>query len=208
MISENINIAYWNDQLRDKSPEEIINWALDLTENRVVTTSFGIYSAVLLNTFFNNDKDIRVIWCDTGYNTPDTYRHSSKLIEKFGLNIHKYSPLQTSAYTDATLGIPDVSDPKHSEFTEIVKLEPFKRAFKELDPEMWFTNIRVRQTEYRSSKDILSVNKDGVLKVSPFYYWTDEQLEEYLIAHNLPKNNSYYDPTKVLSNRECGIHLQ
>lgn len=208
MISENINIAYWNDQLRDKSPEEIINWALDLTENRVVTTSFGIYSAVLLNTFFNNDKEIRVIWCDTGYNTPDTYRHSSKLIEKFGLNIHKYSPLQTSAYTDATLGIPDVSDPKHSEFTEIVKLEPFRRAFKELDPEMWFTNIRVRQTEYRSSKDILSVNKDGVLKVSPFYYWTDEQLEEYLTAHNLPKNNSYYDPTKVLSNRECGIHLQ
>lgn len=208
MISENINIAYWNNELRGKSPEEIIFWALGLTENRVVTTSFGIYSAVLLNTFFNQDKNIRVIWCDTGYNTPDTYRHSSDLIEKFELNVHKYSPLQTSAYTDATLGIPDVNDPKHNEFTEIVKLEPFRRAFKELDPEMWFTNIRVRQTEYRSSKDILSVNKDGVLKVSPFYYWTDEQLEAYLIAHSLPKNNSYYDPTKVLSNRECGIHLQ
>jgi phosphoadenosine phosphosulfate reductase len=208
MISENINIAHWNNELRGKSPEGIISWALGLTENRVVTTSFGIYSAVLLNTFFHQDKDIRVIWCDTGYNTPDTYRHSADLIEKFELNVHKYSPLQTSAYTDATLGIPDVHDPKHSEFTEIVKLEPFRRAFKELDPEMWFTNIRVRQTEYRSSKDILSVNKDGVLKVSPFYYWTDEQLEAYLIAHSLPKNNSYYDPTKVLSNRECGIHLQ
>ena len=191
-----------------KSPEEIISWALGLTDNRVVTTSFGIYSAVLLNTFFNQDRSIRVIWCDTGYNTPDTYRHSTDLIEKFELNVHKYSPLQTSAYTDATLGIPDVNDPKHIEFTEIVKLEPFRRAFKELDPEMWFTNIRVRQTEYRSSKDILSVNKDGVLKVSPFYYWTDAQLEAYLIAHSLPKNNSYYDPTKVLSNRECGIHLQ
>jgi len=208
MISKNINIAYWNDQLKERSPEEIITWALGLTENRVVTTSFGIYSAVLLNTFFNKDRDIRVIWCDTGYNTPDTYRHSANLIEKFGLNIHKYSPLQTSAYTDATLGIPDVNDPKHSEFTEIVKLEPFRRAFKELDPELWFTNIRVRQTEYRRSKDILSVNNDGVLKVSPFYYWTDEQLEEYLLAYSLPKNNSYYDPTKVLSNRECGIHLQ
>ena len=208
MISKNINIAYWNDQLRGKSPEEIITWALELTDNRVVTTSFGIYSAVLLNTFFKKDKDIRVIWCDTGYNTPNTYKHSANLIEKFELNIHKYSPLQTSAYIDATLGIPDVHDPKHSEFTEIVKLEPFRRAFKDLNPEMWFTNIRVRQTEYRSSKDILSVNNDGVLKVSPFYYWTDEQLEAYLVTHSLPKNNSYYDPTKVLSNRECGIHLQ
>ena len=208
MISENINITYWNNELRGKSPDEIITWALGLTDNRVVTTSFGIYSAVLLNTFFNNDKGIKVIWCDTGYNTPGTYRHSADLIEKFELNVHKYSPLQTSAYTDATLGIPDVNDAKHIEFTEIVKLEPFRRAFKELNPEMWFTNIRVRQTEYRSSKDILSVNNDGVLKVSPFYYWNDEQLEEYLIAHDLPKNNSYYDPTKVLTNRECGIHLQ
>jgi len=208
MISKNINIAYWNNQLKERSPEEIINWALGLTENRVVTTSFGIYSAVLLNTFFNQDKDIRVIWCDTGYNTPDTYRHSTNLIEKFDLNVHKFSPLQTSAYTDATLGIPDINDPKHAEFTEIVKLEPFRRAFRELDPEMWFTNIRVRQTEYRSSKDILSVNNNGVLKVSPFYYWTDEQLEAYLISHSLPKNNSYYDPTKVLSHRECGIHFQ
>ena len=208
MVSENIDIVYWNNELRGKSPDEIITWALGLTENRVVTTSFGIYSAVLLNTFFNNDKDIKVIWCDTGYNTHGTYQHSADLIEKFGLNVHKYSPLQTSAYTDATLGIPEVNDPKHKEFTEIVKLEPFRRAFKELDPEMWFTNIRVRQTEYRSSKDILSVNNDGVLKVSPFYYWNDEQLEEYLIAHDLPKNNSYYDPTKVLTNRECGIHLQ
>ena len=208
MISKNINTAYWNDQLRDRSPEEIINWALALTENRVVTTSFGKYSAVLLNTFFNEDKDIKVIWCDTGYNTPDTYRHSTNLIERFELNIYKYSPLQTSAYTAATLGIPDIDDPKHSEFTEIVKLEPFRRAFKEHNPEMWFTNIRVRQTQYRSSKDILSVNNDGILKVSPFYYWTDEQLEAYLIAHSLPKNNSYYDPTKVFSNRECGIHLQ
>jgi phosphoadenosine phosphosulfate reductase len=208
MISKSINIAYWNNQLIEKSPEEIISWALKLTENRVVTTSFGIYSAVLLNTFFNCDKDIKVIWCDTGYNTPDTYRHATNLMDRFELNMHKYSPLQTSAYTDATLGIPDIDDPKHSEFTEIVKLEPFRRAFKELKPEMWFTNIRVRQTEYRNSKDILSVNNEGILKVSPFYYWTDKQLKEYLVGHSLPKNNSYYDPTKVLSNRECGIHLQ
>ena len=207
MISKNIDLEYWNNELKDKTPEEVIAWALPLTENRVVTTSFGIYSAVLLNTFHNNDKDIRVIWCDTGYNTPDTYNHSKYLTERLELNVHKYSPLQTSAYTDATLGIPEVTDPKHAVFTEIVKLEPFRRAFKELDPEMWFTNIRVRQTEYRKSKDILSVSKEGILKVSPFYYWSDEDLNDYLVANNLPKNNSYFDPTKVLNNRECGIHF-
>ena len=40
------------------------------------------------------------------------------------------------------------------EFTEIVKLEPFRRALKEHNPEIWFTNIRVRQTQYRNYQDI------------------------------------------------------
>ncbi len=197
-----------NDKLRTKSPEEIIALTLSLSENRIVTTSFGEYSAVLLNTFRHLDKNIKVIWCDTGYNTPETYRYAIYLREVLELNIHLYAPLQTSAYTDAVLGNPDVDDPNHAHFTEIVKLEPFRRAIKEHRPDIWFTNIRVRQTEYRNSKDILSYSKDGILKVSPFYYWSDGQLDRYLIENNLPKNESYFDPTKALKHRECGIHLQ
>jgi phosphoadenosine phosphosulfate reductase len=197
-----------NSKLKDKSPEEIINWALTLSDNRLVTTSFGVYSAVLLSTFHRLDKDIKVIWCDTGYNTPDTYRHAVSLIEDFNLNVYQYVPKQSSAYTDVVLGVPQVDDPKHAEFTEIVKLEPFRRAIQEHQPKVWFTNIRVRQTEYRNSKDILSYSKDGILKVSPYYYWNDFELDAFLKENDLPKNNSYFDPTKALSNRECGIHLQ
>jgi len=197
-----------NFQLREKSPEEIIQWAMTLSNKRVVTTSFGIYSAVLLSNIQRFDKDIKVIWCDTGYNTPDTYRHAINLIDDLNLNVHQYVPKQSSAFTDVVLGIPDVEDPKHAEFTEIVKLEPFRRAIQEHQPEVWFTNIRVRQTEYRNSKDILSYSKDGILKVSPFYYWNDFELDTYLEGHDLPKNYSYFDPTKGLENRECGIHLQ
>lgn len=197
-----------NVKLKDKTPEEIINWALTLSNNRVVTTSFGVYSAVLLSTFHRLDNDIKVIWCDTGYNTPDTYRHAISLIDDLNLNVHQYVPKQSSAFTDVVLGIPDVEDPKHAEFTEIVKLEPFRRAIQDHQPEVWFTNIRVRQTEYRNSKDILSYSKDGILKVSPFYYWNDFELDAFLKENELPKNNSYFDPTKALNNRECGIHLQ
>ncbi len=96
----------------------------------------------------------------------------------------------------------------HVLFSEAVKIEPFRRGLKTENPEVWFTNIRVRQTEYRENKDILSVSKDGILKVSPFYYWTDEELDQFIIDHQLPKNTSYFDPVKALSTRECGIHLQ
>ncbi|HMC01633.1 MAG TPA: phosphoadenosine phosphosulfate reductase family protein [Flavobacteriaceae bacterium] len=203
-----INIEALNKELRDKTPDEIIDWALTLTDQRIVTTSFGVYSEVLLSTFFRKDKNISVIWCDTGYNTPETYDHAMNVINKYKLNVHTYIPLKSREFIDSTIGLPEVTDPKHKEFTEIVKLEPFRRALKEHQPKVWFTNIRVRQTELRSKKDILSYSKDGILKISPFYYWTDEDLDRYVEENNLNKNTSYFDVTKVLASRECGIHLQ
>ncbi len=208
MINQYVDINFWNKELKNRTPEEIIDWALKLSKKRIVTTSFGKYSAVLLSTFYRKDKNIKVVWCDTGYNIPETYEHAVDLMDRFQLNVQTYVPLQSKAFTDLTLGLPSIEDPNHVEFTEIVKLEPFKRALKEHNPEVWFTNIRVRQTKLRESKDILSYSKNGILKVSPFYYWTDQDLDKYVDEHDLPKNSTYFDPVKALANRECGIHLQ
>ncbi|PRX57830.1 phosphoadenosine phosphosulfate reductase family protein [Flagellimonas meridianipacifica] len=203
-----IDIEYYNRQFRGIPPEEIIQWATGLSEKRIVTTSFGKYSAVLLSTFQRVDSKINVIWCDTGYNLPETYQHAQQLTKRFSLNLNTYVPLETRASTEYRLGFPTSDLPEHAEFSEIVKLEPFNRALTEHQPDVWFTNIRIRQTALRSSKDILSFSKDGILKVSPFYYWTDEDLDDYLMAYDLPKNSTYFDPVKALESRECGIHLQ
>lgn len=202
----NIDIASENKRLRKKTPTEIIEWAITLSQRRVITTSFGTYSAVLLNAFSKIDQNINVLWCDTGYNNFQTYKHAKSLIDSYSLNINIYTPKQTRGYIDVTLGLPTVDDPKHEDFTELVKLEPFRRALDEHKPEVWFTNIRVRQTELRDSKDILSYSNDGILKVSPFYFWSDEDLDKYLEENQLPKNPDYFDPVKALQSRECGIH--
>lgn len=208
MRIKNLDINSLNIELRHKTPDEIVKWALTLTDNRIVTTSFGIYSAVLLTTIVKQDKAIRVVWCDTLFNQPSTYEHADSLIENNNLNILKYQSLKTKDEIDATIGQPTIEDSNHAFFSEVVKLEPFRRALKETNPDLWFTNIRVRQTEYRTKKDILSFSKDGILKVSPFYYWSDTDLDTYIKQNKLPKNVAYYDPIKALKNRECGIHLE
>ena len=203
-----LDIEFWNEKLRHKKPIEIAEWALRLSENRIVTTSFGVYSSVLLSTMSRLDKNIRVVWCDTLYNSQSTYAHASNLIESYHLNIFRYHSLLTKEEIDKTIGLPSLDNDNHAHFSEVVKLEPFRRALKEQDPEVWFTNIRVRQTEYRDKKDILSYSKDGILKVSPFYYCSDDDLDAYITANNLPKNLDYFDPVKALQQRECGIHFQ
>ena len=196
-----------NKHLKGILPSELIPWIINNCSKPVVTTNFRPYEAAILHACSSFDPGIKVIWCDTGYNTPQTYVHAKEVIDLLDLNVKLYIPKETAAYRDALFGgIPRVDNPLHEEFTRQVKLEPFRRAMGEHKPDVWFTNLRKGQTTFRDSIDILSYGSDGVLKVSPFYHWSDEALDEYLKEHKLPNEFKYFDPTKVLDNRECGLH--
>ena len=202
-----MDIEQINTELATKTPIEIVQWAITNAQTPIVTTNFRPYESAILHLVTKVDPTIKVIWCDTGYNTPSTYKHSEELIESLALNIQLYIPKQTAAHRDVVLGIPQVDDPKHQLFTEQVKLEPFKRAMAEHQPDVWFTNLRKGQTAFRDSIGVVSRSADGVLKVSPFYHCSDKELDQYLKDHSLPNEFNYFDPTKQLDNRECGLHI-
>lgn len=199
--------------LEKKDPLDVIRWALARSRRPVLTTNFGPYEAAILHACTRENPDITVLWCDTGYNTTYTYLHAKDLIEKLNLRVHVYAPLQTAAYRSVFVGLPSVDDPAHALFTEQVKLEPFRRAIKELRPDLWISNIRAGQTSLRASLGMVSAalvgaanHRDGIVKVSPFYRYDDAALDAYLKQHNLPNESRYFDPTKVVSGRECGLH--
>ena len=196
-----------NNQLRNSSPHEIIKWALNIAKQPIVTTNFRPYAQSILFAVTQEQKDIPVIWVDSGYNTSFTYKHALETIEGFKLNIDVFVPKTTVAFRDVTLGIPQPDTDDHDEFTREVKLEPFERAMKKYQPDVWFANLRKGQTAFRDSLDIVNLTKDGVLKVCPFYYWSDEEVEAYMKTHGLESEDRYYDPTKAFSNRECGLHI-
>jgi len=209
MKNNNVNtvIARANELLKDKNPSEIIEWALEQSHSPILTTNFGPYSASLVHAISRVKKDINVIWCDTGYNTPQTYRYAHELIQRFHLNMHIYTPKSTVGFRNVIKGIPEIDTMEHNEFTEEVKLEPFRRALAEHQPDVWFTNLRADQSEFRKNLDIVHINKQGILKVSPFFYYSEFDMELYLQEYALPNEKKYFDPTKVLAKRECGLHL-
>lgn len=201
-----MNLEIVNNELKGASPEEIVKWALSVAKQPVITTNFRPYEAAILHAVTVQKSDIPVIWCDSGYNTSYTYQHAERTIEQLGLNIDLYVPKQTVAHRDVVMGIPEPDTPQHDRFTEQVKLEPFRRAMNEHQPDVWFTNLRKGQTALRDSMDIVNMGKDGIIKVCPFYHWSDTQLDAYLDALQLESEDRYYDPTKALANRECGLH--
>lgn len=190
-----------NDEQHD-SPRDLIRWALSQAERPITTTKFGPESAVLLHMLVQEMPEIPVIWVDTGYNTRATQQFAWKLTERLNLNLQLYRPLD-----DRYEEVPALDDPRHTEFTQRVKLEPFQRALGELQPDVWFSSIRREQTEHRAGQRPISRSERGYLKVSPLLDWTEADMHAYLAEHDLPSEPDYFDPTKGESRRECGLHL-
>lgn len=203
-----LDIEAANRQLRDASPGDIVAWALGLGKRTIATTSMGRNAAVMLHLVREVDKSVPTIWVDTGYNLRDTYVVAERLIRDLEVNIHVYSPLMTSERRNAIMGgIPTVDEEeRHAQFTREVKLEPFDRALSEFEPEIWLTGIRREETEHRKTLDIVTMDNRGIVKVAPIFYWSEEQVEAYMEAHELPTCRHYFDPTKVHDGRECGLH--
>ena len=197
-----------NARLRDASPQDVVRWALDLQRPTIATTSMGRNAAAMLHLVSEIDSKLPTIWVDTGYNLRDTYIVAERLIRDLQLNIHVYSPQMTSERRNAIMGgIPTVDEEeRHREFTRQVKLEPFDRALAEFRPEVWLTGIRREETEHRKTLDIVSLDARGIIKVAPLFYWTEEQVEDYMEQQQLPSCRHYFDPTKVQDGRECGLH--
>jgi len=203
-------IAKANLELRQKSPLEIVRWAVAQAGGRaLVSTNFRPYEAVILHLAVQAQPDIPVLWVDHGYNRPATYKHAEELKKLLNLNIKPFVPRVTAAHRDAIYGEIPTPDNEQAlkEFSAVFKLEPFQRGMKELAPLVWITALRKVQNPNRAELDIVSEDKNfGALKVSPLFYSSDAELEAYLAEHQLPNEWDYFDPAKADEKRECGLH--
>ena len=201
------NLVQINKEFNKRTPEDILEWAFAETKNPILTTNFRPYEVAILHLCTKLMPKLKIVWCDSGYNTKATYLYAEKIISELSLNIKLFTPRHTSAFREAVMGeMPEINDPRHEVFTEQVKLEPFRRAMAEIQPDLWITNLRKGQTAFRDGLDIINKTESGLLKISPFYHWTDKDLDTYMEKYKLVNEYDYFDPTKVDEKRECGLH--
>ena len=78
---------------------------------------------------------------------------------------------------------------------------------RERAPTVWITALRQVQNPNRAGLDIVALDENfGALKVSPFFYFSDAELDAYLARHDLSNEWDYFDPAKADEKRECGLH--
>jgi phosphoadenosine phosphosulfate reductase len=180
-------LEHLNWELDKLTAEKRLEWALTyLPGNHLLTSSFGIQSALMLHMVTQIQADLPVVVVDTGYLFPETYSFIDQLTERLQLNLHVYRPVQSPAWQERRYGRlweQGLSGIEH--YNKINKVEPLQRALKTLDVGSWFAGLRRQQSNSRSSLPVVRI-QDGRFKVHPVIDWHNRDVHRYLQKYELP----------------------
>lgn len=183
-----------NQQLATSDAERIVQWTVDnFTDGLVMSSSFGIHSAVMLHLVTSVVPDIPVIWIDTGYLPAETYRFAQQLTTRLNLNLQVYQSSTSPARMEALYGKlwEQGTIEAFNQYDQMRKVEPMQRALKELNAKAWLAGLRRDQTKHRQTLDTITV-QSGVYKIFPILNWNARDVYNYLMAHDLPYH-PYFD---------------
>ena len=171
-------------RLRGAAPQEILKAALEAFPGKIaLVSSFGAESAVLLHMAAQIDRDIPVLFLETGMLFGQTLDYRKELAETLGLtNVQDLRP------DPATLADQDPKNKLWQTSTDaccaIRKVQPLDKALKGY--EAWITGRKRFQAATRANLKVVEVNEVGQIKVNPLANWSKEQLDAYAAEHQLP----------------------
>jgi phosphoadenosine phosphosulfate reductase len=212
-----------------------LRWAQDtFGDGLVITTSFGIQSAVLLHLvsqlMAERGCTIPVIWVDTGYLPPETYRYAEQLAELLGFQPHVAQAEMSAARMEALHGrlweTGRVDDLEL--YHRIRKVEPLDRALTALGATCWASGVRGNQTDHRRSMTLLDPVRQR-WSLRPLLNWNNRDVYYYMQEHQLPQHPLFEQGYSTVGDwhssapddgsasgratrfgglkQECGIHL-
>ncbi|MFT4836045.1 MAG: phosphoadenosine phosphosulfate reductase [Psychromonas sp.] len=175
-----------NAQLDKKTAHERVEWAIKHLESEfVLSSSFGIQAAVCLHLITQVKADTPIILTDTGYLFAETYRFIDALTEKLNLNLKTYRAQHSSTWQEARYGkLWEQGVDGLTQYNLINKVEPMKRALKELNAKTWFSGLRRSQASSRGDLPVLSI-QNGCFKFLPIIDWSNKDVYYYLNDHGL-----------------------
>jgi len=169
---------------------ERLKWLHEQLGDRLVaTTSFGIQAAVMLHLIHTHAPRIPVVFIDTGFLFPETYRYADELMSKFDrLDFRIYQPSISAARIQALWGnLWEQGKDGSEKYGLITKVEPMNRALKETGADVWISGLRRSQSSTRADRPFVEQQKK-TLKAYPILDWADMQVELYFRQHDLPRH--------------------
>lgn len=220
-----------NKQLMPLSAQQRVAWVFEnLPDEIVLTSSFGLQSAVCLHLITQVKPEIPVILIDTGYLFAETYQFIDELTASLNLNLKVFNSPLSAGWIESRYGrLWEKGAEGIKQYNQMVKVKPMVNALDSLKVKTWFTGIRQSQSKSRQNIQPVSFINNR-FKVMPIFDWSNRDIFLYLKTFNLPyhplhekgyvsigdKHSSQPLSVGMLDEetrfngllRECGIHQE
>ncbi len=166
-------LAQVSERLETEGASKAVSWAVAHFPQRLVLTA-SFQDSVLIDVAVQVDPAIRVVFLDTGFHFPETLAYAEAVRRRYGLRLDIVGP-----GPDATPW------PCGSEqCCRYRKMLPLQRILD--DAGAWITGIRRAEAPTRAEAGMVAFDHDRrVVKVNPLAGWTDADVEQYQVDHDL-----------------------
>lgn len=191
-MTEQLPIEQLASEYENKSPQEIIDLALDKFDNIGISFS-GAEDVVLIDMAKKTGKNFRVFSLDTGRLHVETYQFLDDVRDTYDIELEIFF-----ANRDGTeklvkeKGLFSFYEDGHKECCGVRKVDPLKRALNTMDA--WITGQRKDQSP-GTRTEVPVIQKDPVfgtgnlVKFNPIANWTSKQVWDYIQENDVPYNS-------------------
>ncbi len=153
---------------------EIIAWAVQSFSPHL-SLAASMNDVVLIDLAVRVDPAIEVVFIDTGYHFPETLDMVDSVRRHYGLNLRM---MTVAPHNEELWRV----DPENC--CSAVKVGQLDRAL--AGKEAWLSGLRRSEAASRAAAPVVGLDIRGLVKVNPIANWTDAQVADYIVEHDLP----------------------
>lgn len=196
------HLEYLNQQLEKLSPKKILEWALVSLPGLYQTTAFGLTGLAILDMISKVSIEraeenatsprhlVPLVFLDTLYHFPETVELANRAAKFYNAPLYVFKPANCETVQDFENNYGDkLWENEEQSYDYLVKVEPSRRAYKELKVSAVITGRRRSQRGARESIKTLEIEKGtGLIKLNPLANWDFNKVWTYIRANEVPFN--------------------
>lgn len=190
-VAEKLDIGRVNKDLQTKSPQEVLEWALNEFHPNIALAWSGAEDIAVADMMIKINPEARIFTLDTGRLNSETYDLIDRVRDKYGIDIEVMFP--SSAEVEEMVHSKGMnlfykSVENRKLCCSVRKVKPLKRILSSLDA--WVTGLRRDQAVTRTALNKVEIDDafGGIVKVNPIADWSHEDVWDYIRKNDVPYN--------------------
>lgn len=160
----------------------------------VVANSLGKDSMVVWDLAKRVNPGIRGFIVTTRFKPKETVKFMHELVTKY--------PELKIYHSDADIS-PNLYETAPDLCCDTLKVEPVRRAIKEMRVQCWVTGLRCTEGRTRSDFKEVEERDKGLIKLNPILIWKEREVWQYSAIYQVPVNPLYAEGYRSLGCAPC-----